>query len=259
MKKAQVTLKIKKLNTQHEKEASGYDQARAWNDVAPLTHESVKDISINWKEATVLDVASGTGRVAEYFKNRARLVIGVDISADMLGVAKSEKRLDLPVLASGEKLPFLDNSFDLIYCRSALHYMNQRVALAEWVRVTKNGGWIIVSDVSFEEDVVNRWYGRMLKVVLNEITLVTHTSILKNLRQMGQNRTDYKIHMVRGSLNDVLKRKHTSVARQKKVKRMFRTAPQIVRGVLKIMPIDSDYEFDFGMTITRCHVVKRGE
>ena len=76
---------------------------------------------------------------------------------------------------------------------------------------------------------------------------------------MGQNRTDYKIHMVRGSLNDVLKRKHTSVARQKKVKRMFRTAPQIVRGVLKIMPIDSDYEFDFGMTITRCHVVKRGE
>ncbi|OHA00620.1 MAG: hypothetical protein A3C11_01815 [Candidatus Sungbacteria bacterium RIFCSPHIGHO2_02_FULL_49_12] len=254
--KNQVTLKIKKLNIQHEKEASVYDQARAWNDVAPLTHESIKDISINWKEAAVLDVASGTGRVAEYFRNKARLVIGVDISSDMLGVAVAEKRLDMAVVASGEKLPFLANSFDLLYCRSALHYMDIRKALTEWVRVTKDGGWIIISDVSFEDTEVNQWYAKMLKIILKEMVLVPHQKIIRTFHALGQKRCDYKIHMVRGSLNDVLRRKHTSRRHADAVRRMLETAPEKVRQALKITKAGDDYEFDFGMTITRCNIIK---
>src|SRR3989344_2419743 len=179
-----ISKKIQSLNVQHKKEASRYDQAKAWKDITSLTSVSVADIKWNWREKNVLDVATGTGRVAEYFKKKSRLVVGADISLDMLKIAQQEQRLDVGVLAQAEKLPFLDSSFDLLYCRSALHYMDVKKALAEWVRVLKDGGWIVISDVAFDEEGVNRWYAKMLKVMLNEIALVSHQQIMRNLKSL---------------------------------------------------------------------------
>src|SRR3989344_5628855 len=251
-----ISKKIQSLNVQHKKEASRYDQAKAWKDITSLTSVSVADIKWNWREKNVLDVATGTGRVAEYFKKKSRLVVGADISLDMLKIAQQERRLDVGVLAQAEKLPFLDSSFDLLYCRSALHYMDVPRALREWVRVVKDGGWIIVSDVSFDDESTNRWYARMLKVMLREMTLVPHQTIIRTLKGIGQERCNYTIHMVRGSLNDVLRRKHVGVQRADRIRHMLDTAPKSIKDVLKVSREGSDYVFNYGLTITRCHVRK---
>ena len=250
--------KIKSLNVQHKKEASVYDRARAWNDIAPITAESVKDITLDKNKTIMLDLATGTGRVAEYFKNKVKTVVGLDISRDMMGVALSEQRIDIGVISSAEDLPFLDNTFDLLYCRSALHYMDYQKAIKEWVRVTRSRGWIIVSDISFESDTINKWYDRMLKLILPEFAVVSHKKIQKTFYDLGQKSTDYKIHMVGGSINDALTRKKTPASRVKKVKEMFASAPPLVKKELEIKKVGSDYEFNYGFAITRCRAQKKG-
>lgn len=249
--------KIKSLNVQHKKEASVYDQARAWNDVAPITAESVKDIVLDKNKTIMLDLATGTGRVAEYFKNKVKAVVGLDISRDMMGVALLEQRIDVGVISSAEDLPFLDNTFDLLYCRSAFHYMNCRKAIKEWVRVTRGGGCIIVSDISFENEIINKWYDRMLKLILPEFAVIPHKKIIKTFHDLGQNSTDYRIHMVSGSIDDALARKKTPAPRVKEVKEMFVNAPPLIKQELDIKKVSNDYEFNYGLAITRCHVQKK--
>lgn len=126
MKRTTSSEKIKQLNVQHHKEANVYDKARAWSDLEPITAKSVRDIKLYKDRTVMLDIAAGTGRVSEYFKPKVKTVVGLDISPDMIQVAQAENRIDVGVIAPGEKTPFLDNSFDLIYCRSAMHYMDQK-------------------------------------------------------------------------------------------------------------------------------------
>ena len=77
----------------------------------------------------VLDIATGTGHVAiaatQIVGSEGR-VIGVDISAGMLDVARN-KALELNLnnteflLADAENLDFPGNSYDRIFCSSAFH------------------------------------------------------------------------------------------------------------------------------------------
>jgi demethylmenaquinone methyltransferase/2-methoxy-6-polyprenyl-1,4-benzoquinol methylase len=62
---------------------------------------------------TVLDVATGTGLVAERLLHAGHHVTGLDQSTEMLGAARTrfDGRVEL-VQASAESLPFGDASFD---------------------------------------------------------------------------------------------------------------------------------------------------
>jgi ubiquinone/menaquinone biosynthesis C-methylase UbiE len=248
--------KIEKLNIQHQKEASVYDQARAWKDIAPITEISVKDMKLSKNKTLMLDLAVGTGRVSEYFKNKVKVIVGLDISEDMIKVAQEKKRIDVGIIAPAEKTPFPDNTFDLIYCRSALHYMDQKKAIKEWIRVARSDAWIIISDVSFDSDTINCWYEKVLKCLMPEMNLVYHKKIVNYFKKNSQNKTDYRTFMVRGSLNDVFKRKHINKKRTRKIKKMFETAPEAIKKEMNISKVGKDYEFDFGVTITRCNIKK---
>lgn len=248
--------KEERLNIQHEKEASVYDKARAWSDLEPITAESVKDIPLDPKTTLMLDVACGTGRVATYFKDKVETVIGADISVDMLKVAQEESRIDLGVIASGEELPFLDTTFDLLYSRSALHYMDVEKALREWVRVTKNDGWVINSDVSYEREELNDWYRPVLKAIFEDWDLVPHQKIIKSFQAMEQEDIDVTVHMIQGSLNDILERKHVSTERTQAVRKLFSDTPEYIKKELRIENKNGDYLFDFGLAVVRCHVKK---
>ncbi len=233
-----------------------YDRARVWSDLEPITAESVKDIRLDPKKTLVLDVACGTGRVAAYFIDKVKATIGSDISADMLAVAQKENRIDFGVIASGEELPFLDNTFDLLYCRSAIHYMDVEVALREWVRVTNDGGWIINSDVSYDREELKAWYRPVLKTILEDVDLVSHQKVVDTFHALGQVHTDSKVHIMQGSLNDVLERKHVDTERAQKVRQLFFDTPAHIKEELRIEHEGDDYLFDFGLTIVRCRVKK---
>ena len=93
--------------------------------------------------AHVLDVATGTGAVAEELLARGCTVVGIDQSAAMLAVAR--KRLPGVPLheARAEALPFADGTFEALTFTYLLRYVDDPAAtLREVTRVVRPGGTI---------------------------------------------------------------------------------------------------------------------
>ena len=93
---------------------------------------------------TVLDVATGTGLVAEQLLRGGHPVTGLDQSPDMLAVARHRfgGRVEL-VEASATELPFRDGSFDHLTFPYLLRSVDDPAAtLAELARVVRPGGTI---------------------------------------------------------------------------------------------------------------------
>ncbi|MGZ6266615.1 MAG: class I SAM-dependent methyltransferase, partial [Candidatus Limnocylindrales bacterium] len=91
----------------------------------------------------VLDVATGTGMVAQALRDRYGCsVVGLDQSADMLAVARTREGVyDSIVEARAERLPFPDASFDHLTFTYLLRYVDDPAAtMRELARVVKPGG-----------------------------------------------------------------------------------------------------------------------
>jgi SAM-dependent methyltransferase len=100
----------------------------------------------------LLDVGTGTGRMAELFAPRAAQVTALDMSPEMLRIARSRLQ-HLPAeqisLVQGDftALPFAEASFDTVLFHQVLHYaQDPEAVLVEAARVTRSGGRIAVVD-----------------------------------------------------------------------------------------------------------------
>ncbi len=100
----------------------------------------------------LLDVGTGTGRMAELFADRAHHVTAFDKSPEMLRIARARlQHLAAPhiQLTQGDftALPFAESKFDTVLFHQVLHYAQEPEAvLAEAARVTKPGGRIAIVD-----------------------------------------------------------------------------------------------------------------
>jgi len=101
----------------------------------------------------VLDVACGAAHAAELAASHVRQVVGVDLTPELLALGAARLRdagITNVLLQEGNAaaLPFVDASFDLVMCRTAVHHMGDPLAsIAEMARVCKPGGRVIVSDL----------------------------------------------------------------------------------------------------------------
>jgi demethylmenaquinone methyltransferase/2-methoxy-6-polyprenyl-1,4-benzoquinol methylase len=90
----------------------------------------------------VLDVATGTGLVAAELRRRGFQVTGVDLSPEMLAVARRRfgDQVEL-ITASAEALPLDAGSFDHLTVTHVLRYVaDPGATLAELARVVRPGG-----------------------------------------------------------------------------------------------------------------------
>jgi ubiquinone/menaquinone biosynthesis C-methylase UbiE len=101
----------------------------------------------------VLDVATGPGYIAEAFARSAREVIGVDLTAAMIAIAEERTR-ERGVsnvsfrIGDVQKLPFVNEEFDVVVCRLALHHMpNSGQVVHEMARVCRVEGTVLVEDI----------------------------------------------------------------------------------------------------------------
>lgn len=100
----------------------------------------------------LLDVGTGTGRMAELFAPRASHVTALDKSPEMLRIARARLQhlpADQVELVQGDftALPFDAGSFDTLLFHQVLHYAQApEQVLAEAARVTRAGGRIAVVD-----------------------------------------------------------------------------------------------------------------
>ncbi len=100
----------------------------------------------------LLDIGTGTGRMAELFAPRTAHVTGFDKSPEMLRNARARLQ-KLPAgqvdLVQGDftALPFAVASFDTVLFHQVLHYaLEPEAVLAEAARVTRPGGRIAIVD-----------------------------------------------------------------------------------------------------------------
>jgi SAM-dependent methyltransferase len=104
-------------------------------------------------DALVLELACGAAHVGESLAPHVRQVVGVDLTPELLALGASRIRDNgitnvLLQEANVEHLPFVDESFDVVVCRAALHHFaDPKRALAEAARVARVGGRIAIQDL----------------------------------------------------------------------------------------------------------------
>ncbi len=126
--------------------------------------------------ARVLDAGCGSGRTLPELEPYGE-VSGIELSPDAAEVARARGCGEV-VIGRLEKLPWDDETFDLITCLDVIeHTPDDRVTLRELRRVAKPGGWLLVTVPAYqalwsEHDEANhhyRRYGRRsLRAAANE-------------------------------------------------------------------------------------------
>lgn len=98
---------------------------------------------------TVLDIAAGTGTSSEPFADSGVHVVPADFSLGMLRVGR-QRRADLGFTAADAmRLPFADDSFDAVTMSFGLRNVaDTAAALAEFLRVTRPGGRLVICEFS---------------------------------------------------------------------------------------------------------------
>jgi ubiquinone/menaquinone biosynthesis C-methylase UbiE len=127
--------------------AAGYDESVPAHLARHLTARRVALAESLVPRGSVLDVGCGTGRFLAALPDRYERV-GLDLSPEMLVRARN-RGLDV-VQGSSEKVPFADDSFDLVTTFAVLHHLIDhelvRATLRELARVARPGGAVIVWD-----------------------------------------------------------------------------------------------------------------
>ncbi|MFA5863263.1 MAG: methyltransferase domain-containing protein [Phycisphaerae bacterium] len=112
----------------------------------------------------LLDVGCGTGTFASMLE-KSQLPIspmGLDMAEKMCQLAHLKARQMSSnqairfVTGDSEHIPFADCSFDIVTCSNSYHhYPHQRKVLAEFLRILKPGGRVIIID-GFRDNVIGR-------------------------------------------------------------------------------------------------------
>lgn len=118
------------------------------NGLFDLDEPIVYEISDALPIGTALDAACGTGRFTSHLVERGHRVIGVDNSPDMLQQAHRRFPTADFVLGDLHRLPLADDSVDVVVNGLALTHVNALPpVMAEFGRVLRHGGHLIISDV----------------------------------------------------------------------------------------------------------------
>ncbi len=148
-------------------------------------------IAMTDKGNSLLDIGTGTGEVAKKAISMGYTkVVGIDISFDMLKVAKSKCAKCHFIVADAEYLPFKDNSFDIITLSLVYrHLLDKEKFLKEALRVLKGKGSLRILDI-----------GRI--PITGALVFFMKTLFkLPGLLIFGREKWEFFIHSIENSLN----------------------------------------------------------
>ncbi len=125
--------------------------------------------------ARVLDAGCGSGRTLQELVDYGE-VQGVELSPEAAELARSRGHGEV-LVGRLEALPFPDSTFDLITCLDVIeHTPDDRVTLAELLRVSRPGGWLLVTVPAYQalwslHDEANHHYRRYSRAMLRDAAL----------------------------------------------------------------------------------------
>lgn len=162
--------------TGYHEASTGFDAKEGYPaEFSDFVFKRVKGRLLEWvkpgPDHKILDIGCGAGYFLFMTLERYRkqgfnpTVVGIDISDNQLSYMvqrMAKEGVDaVAVHASGEYLPFPDNSFDLITCSEVIeHVRNPDRALQDMYRILKPGGLLLISTPSITAE---EWWARILK------------------------------------------------------------------------------------------------
>lgn len=193
--------RLLEVRKEREKKAAKYfqDNAANWDKIRSLyvpekqVENYLLDITKDIKINELLDVGTGTGRMLELFSTRATHGIGIDLSREMLAVARSHlEKLNISHMQVRQgdmyDLALKDESMDLVIFHQVLHFADDPLAaIRETARILRRMGRVLIVDflphqveklreeyahrrLGFSIDEVNDWCATTgLKIISSEI------------------------------------------------------------------------------------------
>ncbi|TAD75001.1 MAG: methyltransferase domain-containing protein [Sphingomonadales bacterium] len=138
--------------TYFARHAGDWDKLRALHSADAEVERRLAEALADAPLGHLLDIGTGTGRMAELFADRADRIVALDKNLEMLRVARA-KLQHLPAaqieLVQGDfaDLPLPDASFDTVLLHQVLHFApDPAPVLAEAARVLRGGGRIAIVD-----------------------------------------------------------------------------------------------------------------
>ena len=120
-----------------------------------LVIEKIKSyVGIKAPVERALDVGCGTGQSTVALKKIASSVVGVDISTEMLKLAKQQPGIEYHNVSAEDLTMFDDETFDLITTSMAFHWFDHTRFLSEANRILKTLGWLTT---------YNNWFSSQMK------------------------------------------------------------------------------------------------
>ena len=157
--------------TYFQRHAAEWDAIRSLHIPEAEVEKAIHKLLPRRKVSDLLDLGTGTGRMLQLCAPNAERAVGIDMSREMLAVARAN--LDGPTFrhcalrrAPAERLPFPDASFDVVLSHMMLHFLTDpQIAIAEAARVLRPRGRLILADFAPHDatvlgpDHAHRWPG----------------------------------------------------------------------------------------------------
>jgi SAM-dependent methyltransferase len=131
------------------------DTIGAKNRVIDRIHKrALSGVAGDLRGRAVLDFGCGTGRLTEWLVDRGAFVHGVDVTPEMLDVARSRVAGATFAHSPGQALPFADATFDCVVTAYVLqYYVSDPAVFRELARVLKPGGRLLAIEQTTENEI----------------------------------------------------------------------------------------------------------
>jgi len=145
-------IRDKKAAKYFQENAANWDKIRSLYVPEKQVEDYLLDVTSKLEINDLLDVGTGTGRMLELFSNRVKHGIGIDLSREMLAIARShleQQKIFNMQVRQGDMydLALKDSSMDLVIFHLVLHFADDPLAaIKETSRILRKNGQLVIVD-----------------------------------------------------------------------------------------------------------------
>ena len=234
-----------KMNDEWETRSKIYDKLD-WTSRQEYMGKFLKmcDLKSNYY---VCDIGTGTGTIANVVSKYCKRVKAIDISEDMLNVARQKhnsENIDYKIM-NAESIDFNSNMFDCVTARMCFHHINdQQAAVRNCHDILKPNGKFVISE-GIPPPGARKFYTTMFKLkekrrtyTIDDLTELLEDGVFKNI--------EFIIHkMPNVSIKNWLDNSGLSKKTCRKIYDMHLDSPEYIKKVYNMKIFDGDIFMDW--------------